>query len=124
MAVVEAEGEPDEPGVERVPHVELDAERLPPGDQPAPDHEQGLHEPDRDHRDDDQLERAPVVPLDRPPDRRSGQERDRDLRRLRGGREHGRDDERELVGAQEPEQAGEGAAIRGRCVHSGHERRV
>jgi hypothetical protein len=124
VAIVKAERQPDEPGVERVSHVELDTECLPPGDEPAADHQQGLHQADRDDRGHDQLDRAPVVPLDRLPDRRPRQERDRDLRRLGGRREHDRDNERELVGAQEPEQAGKRVAIRGRFVHSSSRRRV
>ena len=42
----------DEPGVEAVAHVHLDAERLAPGDQAPPDHQRGLQHAEADDRPD------------------------------------------------------------------------
>ena len=112
MPVVEPEREAYEVRVEGVSHVELDAERLLTRDQPPAHHRECAHEADQDHGNDDQLQCVAIVALDRLRDGGSRQERDRDLRRLGGGSEHDRHAERDLVWAQEPEQAGEGAAIR------------
>jgi hypothetical protein len=124
VAVVEAEGHPHEVGVEGVPHVELDAERLPAGDEPAAHHQQRL----RDSEADDDPDQGPelVAPLgnDRAVDHAARHPDEADRGRLGGDGEHDRDQQRPAVRPQEPDQAGERHPI-GRCLlHFLQERRV
>jgi hypothetical protein len=118
VPVVEAEGEALEVCVQLVAHVVLDPERLPAGDDAPAHHRQGLHEADGQDEGDVQLELALVVRLDRVVDDRGSEQDECDRGPLRHRRKDHRDDQRELVGAQEPEEAGEGATIRSRSgVH-------
>ncbi len=114
VAVVEAEGEPDELRVEPVSHVHLDAQGLASRDQPATDHQHGLDGAEADDRPDEDPQLARVARPDRTVDDAPGGPDQRDLRGLRADREHDRDDERDAVGAQESEQADERRAIRRR----------
>ena len=61
VAVVEAEREPDELRVDRLPHVELDRERLLAGDQPAAGHHQRARDAEREHERDEPLQPAELV---------------------------------------------------------------
>ena len=111
VAVEEAERLANELRVERVSDVELDAERLPAGDQPPPQHECRLHKADCQDERDDQPEAVERAVRQRAIDGRADEERDGDRRQLRADREQRRDDERPLVRPQEPEQAAEGRAM-------------
>ncbi len=119
VPVVEAEGQALEVCVQLVAHVVLDAECLPAGDEAPADHGQSAFtEADDQDEDDVELELVAVVGLDRVVDDRGRDQDQRDRRALRGGRQEHRDDQRELVGAQEPEETGEGLTICDRsCVH-------
>ncbi len=111
VPVVEAEGQALEVRVQLVAQVVLDPERLPPGDEAPAHHAQRLHEADDQDEDDVELELAAVVGLDRlVDDRGRDQDRARSRRPARRREDH-RDDQRELVGAQEPEETGERLAI-------------
>jgi len=103
VAVVETERQAQQVRVEGAPHVELDAERLLAGDQPPPHHRQGPRNPDEHDRDDDQVERVPVVAVNGIRNRGSRQVCGDELACLRDQRERDRDPQRPLVRAQEPE---------------------
>jgi hypothetical protein len=111
VPVVEPEREAHELRVEAVTQVVLDPERLPAGDEAAADHEQRLDDADGDDQSDQEPQPVPVLLALELVDDEARQDEDRDRGRLRGDREHRRDDEREPVGAQEAEQAYERAAI-------------
>ena len=105
--------------VERAAHVELDAECLLARDQAPAGHEDRAGEADQQDRRDDQLQRVPVVPFERACEPGSGQERGRELRRLREDGEDDRDPERPLVRPQEREQADERSPVRHRRLDLG-----
>ena len=89
LAVEVAEREPDELRVDRVPQVELDAERDPPGDEPPAERGQRLRDPDHEHDPDQEPHLAVVVVADRVDDV-AGEPRDRERAELRGDREDAR----------------------------------
>ena len=111
VAVVEAEREAEELRVERVAHVELDAERLPARDQAPARHEDRARRADAEHERGDDVELVAALGVDRLLEPGSGEVRDRDRRGLGADREHDRDDQRPLVRLQEAEQADERLAI-------------
>ena len=110
VAVEVAEREPQELRVHRVPHVELDPERLLAGDQPPPERAARLQDADREHDPDQLGNQAPVVVVDGVDDL-LGQPRDRERPCLRDHRQEERDEEGALVRAQEAEQPPEGRVI-------------
>ena len=117
VGVVEAERQPNEPGVERVAHVELHSQGLAPGDQPPPDHQRGLEHAEADDRPDVDVQLVPVVRHDRLVDHAADHPDERDLRSLRTAGQHDRDDQRDLVRLQEAEQPRERSAIENRLRH-------
>jgi hypothetical protein len=112
VAVVEAEGEPEQMRVEPLAHVLLDPERLPAGDDPPPVHERGLDDAGGGDGDDDPEERPRAALLVDAVDRRADEQHDRDRGRLREHRQDRRDEQRPAVRAQEAEEADESAAVR------------
>ena len=117
VPVVEAEREPEQLRVERVPHVVLDAERLAARDQAAPGHEQCPGGADEDDCDGDSIELAMAVRRDRVLEAATGQVGDHDRGGLGADREDDRDDQGNAVRPEETEQAEERLAIRGRRCH-------
>jgi hypothetical protein len=111
MAVVERERKPDEPRVQRRPHVHLDGEGLTARDQSSAHHREGPDCADAEHRRDQRHELMPMAVADDVDDV-ARQVDDHERRGLRGDREDDRDPHRELVRPQEPEQTDERAAIR------------
>jgi hypothetical protein len=111
VAVVETERKTDEPGVETVAHIHLDAERLASGDQAAPDHQRCLQETEGDDCPDEDPECVGIARLDRLVHDPPRDPDEPDLRGLRADGEQDRDDERDPVRLQEPEQPGERAAV-------------
>ncbi len=99
VAVVEAEREPDEAGVEPVSHVHLDAEGLAARDQPSSRHQKCLDHAQPDDRPDEDPQLVRVARADRVIDHPAGHPDQRNLRRLRADGEDDRDDERNAVGA-------------------------
>src|SRR5205085_3914681 len=95
----------------RVPHVELDPECLPAGDEATADHEQGLDQTERDDQRGEQPELVAVVGTDRPVDHAPGDRDDRNLYGLRTGCEHDGQPKREPVRAQKTKQPDERAAV-------------
>ena len=65
VPVVEAEREPQELRVERVPHVELDSQRLAARDQAPARHEDRARRADREHERGDRVERVAALGGDR-----------------------------------------------------------
>ena len=112
VAVVEAEREAEELGVEGVAHVELDAERLPAGDQAAAGHEERARRPDGEDEAGDDVQLAGRWRRECLVEPGSGQPRDPHGGRLRTDREQDRDEQRPLVRLEESEQADEGLPIR------------
>jgi hypothetical protein len=111
VAVVEAEREPDELGVQGVAHVELDPERLAARDHPPAEHEGGAGEADREHGRHQLPELLLVVRGQRVLEGGAGEVRDRDRGQLRADREEHRHHQRPPVRAQESEQARERPAV-------------
>jgi hypothetical protein len=103
VAVVEAEREAEELGVDRVPQVVFDPERLAPRDEPAAHHEEGSREADREDDERERPEPAAIVPAHGGLERVPGDEGERDRGSLRPDREHDRNRHRPAVGAQEAE---------------------
>ena len=117
VAVVEAEREAHEVGVEPAAHVHLDVERLPAGEDPAAEHARSTHDAEPDDRATStrrawvsrwtsalSITPRPVTQISAIP------------RRLRADGEDDRDDQPATVRAQEPEQPEERRAI-GNCAH-------
>ncbi len=108
-AVVEAEGQSEEMGVELVAQVVLDAERLPPGDDASTVHQPATDEPERHDGSDLEHEElrvlAPVELVDDDADEHG----DEDRGDLRENRQRRRDDERRPVRAKKAEEAHERA---------------
>jgi hypothetical protein len=121
VAVVVAEREPEQVGVERVPQIELDAERLPPRDQAAADHERRLHDAEAEDHPQQEPQLGAIVRSDRVVDDATGDGVERELGRLGAHREEDGDDQRDLVRLQEAEQARERAPVRrsGPLLHPG-----
>jgi hypothetical protein len=106
-------------GVELLPHVHLDGERLAAGDQPPARHQDGSDDAHDDDGDHEERERPRVARPERGVDHVLRQPDERDRRRLRTDGEGNRDGERDLVRRQEAEQACERASIErsGRLFH-------
>ena len=112
VAVVEAERQPDEACVHGAPHVHLDVERLPAGDDPAAEHEQRSGDPENDDRRDGLPELVRVVVDERLVDHVApGDPDQRDRAGLGAHGEDDRDDQPGAVGAEESEQPEEGRAV-------------
>ena len=113
VAVEEAVREAQQMPVQGVPEIELDAERLPSGDEAAPDHEQRLEHAE----DDDQADEGPealLVSVEQGlVDDLARQPGDHEAGGLRGHGECDRDAERPPVGPQECQQADERPEPRG-----------
>ena len=103
--------------VEALPHVHLDGERLSARDQPPARHQHRSHEAERKNRADVEPELLPVVGRERAVDDVLRDPDEGDLGSLGADREHDRDDQRDLVRAQEAEQPSERLAIAGRLLH-------
>ena len=114
VPVVEAEREPDEVRVEVAAQVHLHGERLAAGDHPAAVHQDRSEQPQRDDRADVDPELLSVVGRKRVVDDVLRHPDERDLTALVADGEQRRDDQRQLVGLQEPEQAKKRAPIRNR----------
>jgi hypothetical protein len=110
--------------VERVPHVELDAQRLPPRDEAPADHEQRLDEPEGGDDCDEDPHQLLVARPDPVVDDALGDADEGDRDGLRGGREQDRDGKGPFVGAEESEQAGKNAQMGVFCRQLGHLVRV
>ena len=118
VSVVEAERQAEELRVERVAHVELDAERLPPRDEPAAGHEERARHPDGEDERGDDIELARLRRRERLPEPRPGQVRHPDRGRLGADGEQDGDDQRPLVRLEEAEQAHECLSIQRLRCHS------
>ena len=118
VAVVEAEREPHEVRVEPLAHVHLDRERLLAGNQPPGRHQDGASDAEcRRLRPTYEPQLLPVVRRERAVDHVLRDPDQGDRGGLRADREDDRDDQPQLVGAQEPEQTGEGVAVAGGFRH-------
>src|SRR5215211_6360789 len=117
MAVVEAEREPHEMREEAMAHVHLDRERLAAGNQTPRGHQRGAQDPAGDDRADVEPELLAVTLGERAVDYALRQPDERNLGSLRRGGQHDRDDQRDLVGPEEPQQSRERAAIAGCLLH-------
>ena len=115
VTVVEPERQAHEVGVEALPHVHFDRERLFAGDQPAPGHESRARESESDDQPEEQPQLVVVVRTECPVDHALRHPDQRDLRTLRRDGEEDRNDERDSVRSQESEQSDEGPAIRDRA---------
>src|SRR6188472_696053 len=111
--------------VERVSHVVLDAQRLPPGDEPAADHEQGLGETEPDNDPDQHPQHALVAWADGGIDDALGQPDEPDRGRLGTDREDDRNDQRPAVRAQKADETAKCMQVwMLRAVHGYPHRRV
>ena len=79
--------------VQRVSQVELDSERLPAGDEPPRDHQEGLQEAEENDQRDEDPQSLFVVSEEGLVDDLSGEPRNHEPGRLRRDRETDRDSE-------------------------------